>query len=260
MTLALLAMSHSPLLEFADLDADVTAELDQTFAAAKDFVHDYDPDIVVNFAPDHYNGFFYNLMPPYCVGYAATSIGDYGSQAGRARRPGDKARSLAEAIIAEGIDLSVSLADGGRPRHRPADGDRLRRHHRQAVHPHLHQLRRPALHPRQAGPAARRGLGRHLATWDEKVLLISSGGLSHDPPVPRLATATPASGRCSWARTSHCPLRPARRVSNGSSTPPATSPPAPPTSRTWPPSGTRNCCASSPPATSPRSTPSTPTR
>ena len=82
MTLALLAMSHSPLLEFADLDPDVTAELDQTFAAAKGFVHDYDPDIVVNLAPDHYNGFFYNLMPPYCLGYAATSIGDYGSQAG----------------------------------------------------------------------------------------------------------------------------------------------------------------------------------
>src|SRR5690606_15341660 len=34
-------------------------------------------------------------------------------------------------------------------------------------------------------------IGRFLATRDEKVLLIASGGLSHDPPVPRLATATP---------------------------------------------------------------------
>ena len=109
MTLALLAMSHSPLLEFADLAPDVSAELDQTFAAARDFVHDYDPDIVVNFAPDHYNGFFYNLMPPYCLGYAATSIGDYGSQAGPLDVPAEKARSLAEAVIGEGIDLAVSL-------------------------------------------------------------------------------------------------------------------------------------------------------
>ena len=38
--------------------------------------------------PNHYNGFFYNLMPPYCLGYAATSIGDYGSQAGPPRRAG----------------------------------------------------------------------------------------------------------------------------------------------------------------------------
>ena len=153
MTLALLAMSHSPLLEHADLDADVTAELDAAFAAGPpDFVHDYDPDIVVNLAPDHYNGFFYNLMPPFCVGYAATSIGDYGSQAGRLDVPEDMARSLAEAVIGDGHRPRGLAGDGGRPRHRPADGDRLRRHHRQAVHPDLHQLRRPALHPGAAGP------------------------------------------------------------------------------------------------------------
>ena len=46
----------------------------------------------------------------------------------------------------------------------------------------------PVKRVRELGEA----IGRHLATWDEKVLLISSGGLSHDPPVPRLATATPA--------------------------------------------------------------------
>jgi 2,3-dihydroxyphenylpropionate 1,2-dioxygenase len=32
-------------------------------------------------------------------------------------------------------------------------------------------------------------IGRHLAGLDQKILLIASGGLSHDPPVPRLATA-----------------------------------------------------------------------
>jgi len=35
-------------------------------------------------------------------------------------------------------------------------------------------------------------VGRHLAGLDRKVLLIASGGLSHDPPVPQMATATPA--------------------------------------------------------------------
>jgi hypothetical protein len=79
MTLALLAMSHSPLLEHAELDADVSGELENAFAEARRFVHAFDPDVVVNFAPDHYNGFFYRLMPPFCVGYAAESIGDYGS-------------------------------------------------------------------------------------------------------------------------------------------------------------------------------------
>jgi 2,3-dihydroxyphenylpropionate 1,2-dioxygenase len=190
MTLALLAMSHSPLLEFADLDADVTAELDQTFAAAKDFVHDYDPDIVVNLAPDHYNGFFYNLMPPYCIGYAATSIGDYGSQAGRLEVPEAKARSLAEAVIGEGIDLSVSLemeVDHGTVQ--PMEivyGDITAKPFIPVFINSVAPPFTPVRRVRQLGEA----LGRHLATWDEKVLIISSGGLSHDPPVPRLATAT----------------------------------------------------------------------
>ena len=35
-------------------------------------------------------------------------------------------------------------------------------------------------------------IGRYLADLDQKVLLIASGGLSHDPPVPRLATANDA--------------------------------------------------------------------
>lgn len=34
-------------------------------------------------------------------------------------------------------------------------------------------------------------VGRYLQRLDRKVLVIASGGLSHDPPVPRFATATP---------------------------------------------------------------------
>ena len=48
-------------------------------------------------------------MPPFCIGYAAESIGDYGSQAGRLDVPEDLARALAEAVIGDGIDLAVSL-------------------------------------------------------------------------------------------------------------------------------------------------------
>lgn len=35
-------------------------------------------------------------------------------------------------------------------------------------------------------------MGGYLATLDKRVLVIGSGGLSHDPPVPTLATALPA--------------------------------------------------------------------
>src|SRR3954454_14625398 len=109
MTLALLAMSHSPLLEHAELDEEVSGELETAFAEARRFVHDYDPDVIVNFAPDHYNGFFYRLMPAFCIGYAVESIGDYNSQKGRLDVPEGLARTLAESAIGDWIDLSVSL-------------------------------------------------------------------------------------------------------------------------------------------------------
>src|SRR3954465_12087896 len=109
MTLALLATSHSPLLEYAELDAEVSGELEKAFDEARRFVRDFDPDVVVNFGPDHYNGFFYRLMPAFCVGYAAESIGDYGSQTGRLDVPQGPGRGAAEAGSAEGMDLAVSL-------------------------------------------------------------------------------------------------------------------------------------------------------
>ena len=190
MTLALLATSHSPLLEHAKLDAQVSAELEAAFAEARRFVHEFDPDVVVNIAPDHYNGFFYRLMPPFCIGYAAESIGDYGSQAGRLDVPEDLARGLSEAVIGDGIDVAVSLdmqVDHGAVQ--PLEivyGDIAAK----PFVPIFVNSVAPPFTPVQRVRLFGEAVGRHLASLDKKVLLISSGGLSHDPPVPRMATAT----------------------------------------------------------------------
>lgn len=190
MTLALLATSHSPLLEYADLPKDVSGGLENAFAEAKQFVHDFDPDIVVNLGPDHYNGFFYRLMPAFCIGYAATSIGDYGSQAGPLDVPEALARDLAEAVIADGIDLAVSLdmeVDHGAVQ--PMEivyGDITAK----PFIPIFINSVAPPFTPLNRVRLLGESIGRHLAALDQKVLLISSGGLSHDPPVPRLTTAT----------------------------------------------------------------------
>ncbi|MFD4194136.1 3-carboxyethylcatechol 2,3-dioxygenase [Amycolatopsis thermoflava] len=190
MTLALLATSHSPLLDHVDLPADVSSELTEAFAQARAFVHDFDPDVVVNFGPDHYNGFFYRLMPPFCIGYAAESIGDYGSQAGPLNVPEDIARGIAEAVIAEGVDLAVSLdmqVDHGAVQ--PMEivyGDITAKPFVPIFMNSVAPPFTPLARVRRLGEA----VGRHLATLDRKVLLIASGGLSHDPPVPRLSNAT----------------------------------------------------------------------
>jgi 2,3-dihydroxyphenylpropionate 1,2-dioxygenase len=195
MTVALVAMSHSPLLEHADLQPAVRAELEEAFGQARAFVQDFDPDVVVNFAPDHYNGFFYDLMPPYCLGYAARSVGDYGTQAARLDVPAAFVRDLAESVLADGVDVAVSLdmeVDHGAVQ--PMEilfGDVTAR----PLVPVFINSVAPPFTPVRRIRLLGEAIGRHLRTVDRKVLLIASGGLSHDPPVPRLATATPEQRR-----------------------------------------------------------------
>src|SRR3954451_11264969 len=209
MSLALLATSHSPLLDHAELDAEVSGELEKAFDEARRFVRDFDPDVVVNFGPDHYNGFFYRLMPPFCIGYAAESIGDYGSQAGRLDVPEDLARGIAEAVLADGIDLTVSLdiqADHGAVQ--PMEivfGDITAK----PFVPIFVNSVAPPFTPVQRVRLLGESLGRTLATMDKKVLLISSGGLSHDPPVRRIAEAT--AGQRAMLMGEGGPLSPAAR-------------------------------------------------
>lgn len=191
MTLALVTMSHTPLLEYGDPGVEVKAEVEAAFATAREFVSDFDPDLIVSFGPDHYNGFFYELMPPFCIGYDAISIGDYGSQAGALNVPTDLAKQLAESVLANDIDMAVSLRmeiDHGAVQ--PLEiiyGDITAKPvipiFINSVAPPFTTVRRI----RMMGQA----VGNYLKTLDQKVLIIASGGLSHDPPVPRIATATP---------------------------------------------------------------------
>lgn len=190
MTLSLLAMSHSPLLNHAELDQEVAEELERTFDTARAFVRDVDPELIVNLAPDHYNGFFYDVMPPFCIGLAATSVGDYGSQAGPLDVPADLAKGLSEAVLREEVDIAVSMdmeVDHGAVQ--PMEilyGDIRAKPFVPVFINSVAPPFAPLTRVRRLGEA----IGRHLATLDKRVLLIASGGLSHDPPVPDLESAT----------------------------------------------------------------------
>jgi len=75
-------MSHSPLLNLPGPSRDLLDDIDGAIGQAGKFVKDYDPELVVIFSPDHYNGFFYKSMPPFCIGTSASGVGDYGTHAG----------------------------------------------------------------------------------------------------------------------------------------------------------------------------------
>ena len=189
MSLALVTMSHSPLLEYADPPADVLAAVDGAFDAARAFVKDYDPTLVVSFAPDHYNGFFYDLMPPFCIGYEALGVGDYGTTEGPINVPTERAEELAQWVAERDIDVAISRrmeVDHGaiQPLEILFGGiDTV-----PTIPVFVNGVAKPFVTMRRVRRLGE-AIGSFLATLDERVLVIGSGGLSHDPPVPQWATA-----------------------------------------------------------------------
>ena len=108
MPIRLECLSHTPLHGYYDPAPAIVAEVERMQAAARARVEAFDPELVVVFAPDHYNGFFYDVMPPFCVGVAASAIGDFNSLAGPLDVPQDVALELAEAVMAQDLDVAVS--------------------------------------------------------------------------------------------------------------------------------------------------------
>ncbi|OUS83966.1 3-carboxyethylcatechol 2,3-dioxygenase [Rhodococcus sp. NCIMB 12038] len=190
---ALVCMSHSPLLHLAHPPAEVKASVDAAIEQARAFVHDFDPDLVVNFGPDHYNGFFYDLMPPFCIGLNATGSGDYDSFAGELAVPTDIAEKLAEYVIDQDVDVAISrkmTVDHGavQPMEILYGGDVAAK---PIVPVFVNSVARPFVkvaRVRRFGQA----IGQYFKNSDKNVLFLGSGGLSHDPPVPQIATANEA--------------------------------------------------------------------
>lgn len=190
--IALCCMSHSPLLNLPGPSPELLEDIDSALTGARDFVRDFDPELVVIFSPDHYNGFFYRLMPPFCIGTAATGVGDYGTHAGPLAVPADIATACAESLWESGVDVSISSSmDVDHGTVQPLEtlfGDAAT----VPVIPIFINSVATPLGPIKRARALGAAVGDYVSTLGKRVLVVGSGGLSHDPPVPTLATAPPA--------------------------------------------------------------------
>ena len=185
-------MSHSPLLNLPGPSAELLDEIGAAVASARQFVADYDPELVVTFSPDHYNGFFYRLMPPFCIGTAASGVGDYGSHRGALDVAADIAGQCAEAVWEAGVDVAISTSmDVDHGTVQPLQELFGAATARPVVPIFINSVATP-LGPLSRSRALGAAVGAFLAGLDQRVLVLGSGGLSHDPPVPTLATAPPA--------------------------------------------------------------------
>jgi 2,3-dihydroxyphenylpropionate 1,2-dioxygenase len=189
-TLAACATSHSPLAGLNDPAAADRAEIDGAIARARAFVQDFDPELVVLFGVDHFNGFLYGVMPQFCVGTKAAAIGDYLSAAGPLT-VAPEAAACAEHLLGTGIDIAVSAemtVD-----HAFAQPLQLLTGALDAVPviPIFVNATAPPRSPIGRSRVVGDAVGRWAGGLGRRVLLLGSGGLSHDPPVPSLDGAPP---------------------------------------------------------------------
>ncbi|MEZ0338910.1 3-carboxyethylcatechol 2,3-dioxygenase [Mycobacterium sp. pV006] len=185
-------MSHSPLLDLPGPSAELLDDISSAIAVARDFVTAFDPELVVTFSPDHYNGFFYRAMPPFCIGTAARGVGDYGTYAGPLDVPADLATDCARAVLDADVDVALSAEmDVDHGTVQPLQklfGDATAK---PVIPVFVNSVATP-LGPIRRVRALGDAVGAFLGTLGKRVLVVGSGGLSHDPPVPTLATAPPA--------------------------------------------------------------------
>jgi 2,3-dihydroxyphenylpropionate 1,2-dioxygenase len=190
--MALCCMSHSPLLNLPGPSPELLDDLHSALSGAREFVRDFDPELVVIFTPDHYNGFFYRLMPPFCIGTAASGVGDFGTHAGPLNVPESLATECAEALWEAGVDVAISASmDVDHGTVQPLEilfgaADSV-----PVIPIFINSVATP-LGPIKRARALGAAVGHFASTVGKRVLVVGSGGLSHDPPVPTLATAPPA--------------------------------------------------------------------
>lgn len=189
MSIAVMAMSHAPLYVDVEPDPEVRAQLNDAFGQLRRVVESYRPDLVVMIGPDHFTSFFYDMMPQFCVASAAQAIGDWGAD--RRELPVDRmqARSLHEHILQSGVDCAISedlWIDHGSTQ---SLEEVLGKGYDIPIIPIVVNTVGIPLGPMDRLVALGRAIGTWVQAQDQRVLVIGSGGLSHDPPVPRLVNA-----------------------------------------------------------------------
>ena len=192
MTVKLKCLSHTPLRGLNDPGAAVVAEVDAVTARLRAEVEAFDPELIVIFAPDHYNGLFYDLMPPFVIATAAEGVGDYQSLAGPLSIPRDLAMDMTRFILDNDVDIALShrlQVDHGCTQTLEEMTGAIDRY---PVIPIIVNSVAPPFAPYRRVRKLGEVVGRFLATLNKRVLILGTGGLSHEPPVPLLDSAPEA--------------------------------------------------------------------
>ncbi len=189
MDIRLKCLSHTPLRGLNDPGADVEAEVAELLARERAEVEAFDPELIVVFAPDHYNGLFYDLMPPFVIATAADSVADYATLPGPLSVPRDLALEMTRFILDHDIDIALShrlQVDHGCTQTLEELTGSLTRY---PVIPIILNSVAPPFGPYRRVRRLGEVVGEFLRGLNKRVLVLGTGGLSHEPPVPLIEGA-----------------------------------------------------------------------
>lgn len=182
-----ICLSHSPLLDRARAAPAVEADYHEAVARCAAMAAELQPDLTIIFHPDHMNGFAYGDIPNICIAEQAHSLGDFGTAPGELDVPSRLVDSLANYLVETDISFTLKsrmLVDHGAVQPLELLG---------YSGPVIPIFVNCAVPPLPSFDEARRlgdAVGRWAGQVRNKVLLIGSGGLSHDPPAQTRPTGT----------------------------------------------------------------------
>ena len=112
MPVQLICCSHSPLMTtgIEETERGVQGQFFREMDSCAAALHKFNPDLVVVFGPDHFNGFFYELMPAFCIGTAAEATRDWHLEGGPLRVPRDLALACVRHLQSRDFDVALSHA------------------------------------------------------------------------------------------------------------------------------------------------------
>src|SRR5574338_1116228 len=128
-------------------------------------------------------------MPPFVIATAAESVGDYQTMSGPLSVPADLAMELTRHLLDSDLDIALShrlQVDHGCTQTLEELTGSLTRY---PVIPIIINSVAPPFGPYRRIRTLGAAVGRFLARLDKRVLVLGTGGLSHEPPVPLLASA-----------------------------------------------------------------------
>ena len=181
MTTSLVCASHSPLLYCHAREPEDWEGLQQAFAERAQAVAEFDPELVIVFGSDHFNGFFLKTMPAFCVGLDARATGDIGGFAGPLNVPEDAAGACIEHLRANDIDTAVSYGMNVDHAFSQTIAIILGSLSARPVIPvFINCITRPFV-PFRRTRLLGEAIGRFALTLENRVLFLASGGMSHHP-------------------------------------------------------------------------------